>query len=140
MSASPNRTFWEWRQAFHWAATERDRQRGMLSHRAFLRTAQDRHLLFEYEREALGLNAGVAYGPLAGTHHAIDDISIMLGFGTIQIFAPSDGVEAAQIIRHALSHVGPVYVRWTVRSFPFFMDPGYRFQPGGSMSSSKGAI
>ncbi len=36
----------------------------------------------------LGLNAGVAYGPLASTHHAIDDISVMSGFGNVQIFAP----------------------------------------------------
>ncbi len=27
----------------------------------------------------VGLNAGIAYGPLAATHHAIDDIAIMRG-------------------------------------------------------------
>lgn len=31
----------------------------------------------------VGLNAGVCYGPLASTHHAIDDISIMGGLGSI---------------------------------------------------------
>ncbi len=79
----------------------------------------------------MGLNAGVAYGPLAGTHHAIDDISIMRGLGTIQIFAPADGVEAAQVIRHALRYVGPVYVRLDNAQLPVFHDAGYRFQPGG---------
>ena len=49
----------------------------------------------------IGLNAGVTYGPLASTHHAIDDISIMSGFGNVQIFAPCDSVEAAQIVEYA---------------------------------------
>lgn len=35
-----------------------------------------------------GLNAGASYGPLASTHHAIDDLAVMRGFGNIQIFAP----------------------------------------------------
>jgi transketolase C-terminal domain/subunit len=34
-----------------------------------------------------GLNAGASYGPLASTHHAIDDLAVMRGFGNIQIFA-----------------------------------------------------
>lgn len=78
----------------------------------------------------LGLNAGVAYGPLASTHHAIDDISILLGFGAIEIFAPSDGEEAAHIIRYAVSHVGPVYVRMDNTALPVVHGTDYRFQPG----------
>lgn len=34
-----------------------------------------------------GLNAGASYGPLASTHHAIDDLAVMRGSGNIQIFA-----------------------------------------------------
>ncbi len=30
-----------------------------------------------------GLNAGASYGPLASTHHSIDDIAILRGFGNI---------------------------------------------------------
>jgi transketolase len=35
-----------------------------------------------------GLNAGASYGPLASTHHSIDDISVLRGFGNIEIYAP----------------------------------------------------
>ncbi|MFP3607432.1 transketolase family protein, partial [Paraburkholderia sp. SIMBA_053] len=59
----------------------------------------------------LGLNAGVAYGPLASTHHAIDDISIMSGFGNVQILAPCDGIEVVQMIEYAAAVEGPVYIR-----------------------------
>lgn len=35
-----------------------------------------------------GLNAGASYGPLASTHHSIDDLAVMRGFGNIQISPP----------------------------------------------------
>jgi len=78
----------------------------------------------------LGLNAGVAYGPLASTHHAIDDISVMSGFGTVQIFAPCDEVETAQVVEYAASFYGPVYIRLDNAKFPIVHDAQYRFKPG----------
>lgn len=78
----------------------------------------------------LGLNAGVAYGPLASTHHAIDDVSIMSGLGNVQIFAPCDALEAAQIVRYAAAFEGPVYIRLDNAKFPVLHDADYAFQPG----------
>ena len=78
----------------------------------------------------VGLNAGVCYGALASTHHAIDDISIMRGFGNIVIFAPSDPLEAEQIFKYALNYEGPVYIRMDSAKFPVLHDDNYRFQPG----------
>ncbi|WP_250475773.1 transketolase C-terminal domain-containing protein [Caballeronia sp. GAFFF1] len=78
----------------------------------------------------LGLNAGVAYGPLASTHHAIDDLSIMSGFGNVQIFAPCDETEVAQMIDYAASVDGPVYIRLDNAKFPVVHDGSYRFEPG----------
>jgi len=59
----------------------------------------------------VGLNPGFAYGSLGPTHHSIDDISIMRGFGTISIFAPQDPRETAHLFRHAVHTKGPVYIR-----------------------------
>src|SRR6056297_593212 len=59
----------------------------------------------------VGLNPGFAYGALGPTHHSIDDISIMRGFGAISIFAPQDPRETAHLFRHVLHTEGPVYVR-----------------------------
>jgi len=78
----------------------------------------------------VGLNAGVCYGALASTHHAIDDVSIMRGFGNIQIFAPCDGIEAKQIFAHALNHEGPVYIRMDSAKLPDLHDETYIFCPG----------
>ncbi|THB73069.1 MAG: transketolase family protein [Desulfobulbaceae bacterium] len=78
----------------------------------------------------MGLNAGVCYGALASTHHAIDDISIMRGFGNIQIFAPSDSIEAEQIFAYAFNHVGPVYIRMDSAQLPHIHDHEYEFIVG----------
>jgi len=78
----------------------------------------------------IGLNAGVCYGALASTHHAIEDISVMRAFGNIQILAPSDPIEAAQIFNYALEHVGPVYIRMDSDKFPIIHDEKYHFDLG----------
>lgn len=77
-----------------------------------------------------GLNAGASYGPLASTHHSIDDIAVMRGFGNIEIYAPSCPVECRQIIDYAIDHVGPVYIRLDGKALPELHDDSYRFTPG----------
>jgi transketolase len=77
-----------------------------------------------------GLNAGASYGPLASTHHSLDDISVMRGFGHVQIFAPADPLECKQIADYALRHVGPVYIRLDGKPLPLLHGPGYQFEPG----------
>lgn len=77
-----------------------------------------------------GLNAGASYGPLASTHHSIDDIAIMRGFGNIEIYAPSCPLECRQIIDYALDHDGPVYIRLDGKALPVLHNEHYRFEPG----------
>lgn len=77
-----------------------------------------------------GLNAGASYGPLASTHHSIDDISVMRGFGNVQIFAPADPLECRQIADYALRHVGPVYIRLDGKPLPSLHSSDYRFVAG----------
>lgn len=78
----------------------------------------------------VGLNAGVGYGALGSTHHAIDDISIMRGFGNILVLAPADPVETKKIFRFALEYEGPVYIRMDSDKFPILHGEDYRFEPG----------
>lgn len=78
----------------------------------------------------VGLNPGFAYGALGPTHHSIDDISIMRGFGTVSIFAPQDPGETADIFRYVLQHEGPVYVRLDSISAEDLAATGEGFSPG----------
>lgn len=77
-----------------------------------------------------GLNAGASYGPLASTHHSIDDISVLRGFGNIEIYAPSCPIECRQIIDYAIEHKGPVYIRLDGKALPELHTADYRFVPG----------
>ncbi|MBN2977460.1 transketolase family protein [Pseudomonas lactucae] len=77
-----------------------------------------------------GLNAGTSYGPLASTHHSLDDISVMRGFGNVQIFAPADAIECRQIIDYALRYHGPVYIRLDGKALPDVHGADYQFTPG----------
>jgi transketolase len=86
----------------------------------------------------VGLNAGVSYGPLASTHHTIDDISIMRGLGNIIILAPADPVETRRIFEFALDHTGPVYIRMDNAKFPTLHDEDYQFELGKSTILKEG--
>lgn len=77
-----------------------------------------------------GLNSGASYGPLASTHHSIDDISVMRGFGNIEIYAPSSPMQCRQIIDYALRKEGPVYVRLDGKALPELFSDSYQFSPG----------
>lgn len=85
-----------------------------------------------------GLNAGASYGPLASTHHSIDDIAIMRGFGNIQIFAPSSPRECRQIIDYAIGYQGPVYIRLDGKALPELHDESYCFVPGAVLTLREG--
>lgn len=85
-----------------------------------------------------GLNAGASYGPLASTHHAIDDLAVMRGFGNIQIFAPSSPRECRQIIDYAIGYQGPVYIRLDGKALPELHDESYRFVPGAIVTLREG--
>lgn len=77
-----------------------------------------------------GLNAGASYGPLASTHHSLDDIAVMRGFGNVQIFAPADALECRQIVDYALRYKGPVYIRLDGKALPEVHGADYQFVPG----------
>lgn len=78
----------------------------------------------------IGLNGGVAYGPLGSTHHSIEDISVFQNFGNIEVFAPCDAPEASAITRYAMKSGRPTYIRLDNQAFPIFHDDNYRFTPG----------
>lgn len=80
----------------------------------------------------IGLNPGFAYGPLGPTHHCLDDISTILGFGGIDIFVPSDPEETKQIINYAFGKEGPVYIRLDSYKAENIHNEDYSFEPGST--------
>lgn len=77
-----------------------------------------------------GMSSGVAYGPLGPTHHAIEDVAWLRAIAGMTVVVPSDADEAAQAVRAAASHPGPVYLRLSRLPVPNLHGSDYRFEIG----------
>ena len=77
-----------------------------------------------------GVSTGLAYGPLGGTHHSIEDIAWLRAIANMTIVVPADPVETEQAVRAAADFVGPVYLRLSRMGVPVVHDADYRFEIG----------
>jgi len=77
-----------------------------------------------------GVSTGLAYGPLGGTHHSIEDIAWLRAIANMTIIVPADPLETEQAVRAAAGMVGPVYLRLSRMGVPAVHDADYRFEIG----------
>ncbi|MBX4335020.1 transketolase family protein [Bartonella raoultii] len=59
----------------------------------------------------IGISAGISYGPLGATHHAISDFASLRAIPNIHIMAPADNKETEAAILSTLSSPMPAYIR-----------------------------
>jgi transketolase len=59
----------------------------------------------------VAVGAGMSYGNLGYSHHAIEDIGILRGFPGLQVLSPSDPGEARECVQWLVNHPGPSYLR-----------------------------
>jgi transketolase len=59
----------------------------------------------------VAVGAGLAYGNLGYSHHAVQDIACLRGLPNIQIMSPCDPGETKVALRHLVSNPGPSYLR-----------------------------
>lgn len=59
----------------------------------------------------IGMSAGISYGPLGATHHAISDFASLRAIPNIRIIAPADNKETEVAILSTLSNSLPAYIR-----------------------------
>ncbi|WP_074381034.1 transketolase family protein [Bartonella doshiae] len=59
----------------------------------------------------IGISAGISYGPLGATHHAISDFASLRAIPNIRIIAPADNKETEAAILSTLSSPMPAYIR-----------------------------
>ncbi len=60
----------------------------------------------------IGISAGVSYGALGSTHHAIHDFAALRAINNLTIVAPSDNLETAGAVSAAAASQHPVYMRF----------------------------
>lgn len=58
-----------------------------------------------------GVSGGVSYGSLGATHHSLHDIAVMRAIPELDIFLPSDGMQASAIIKDGEKRQQSAYIR-----------------------------
>ena len=85
-----------------------------------------------------GVSPGLAYGPLGGTHHSIEDMAWLRAIANMTIVVPADPVETEQAVRAAADFVGPVYLRISRMGVPVVHAADYRFEIGKAVRLREG--
>src|SRR5512139_974115 len=77
--------------------------------------------------KVIGISAGVSYGALGTTHHSLHDFAALQAINNIDIVAPADNFETAQVIRAAVNYSRPIYIRFGKKPMPVLHAPDTRF-------------
>lgn len=84
-------------------------------------------------------HAGINVGPDGATHQMIEDIALMRSVPGMTVLAPTDANQVLPVVRAALNHSGPVYIRLERHAFPVVTDPRMPFSIGGSLTLREGS-
>ena len=83
--------------------------------------------------KVIGISAGVSYGALGTTHHSLHDFAVLQAIHNIDIVAPSDNFETAQVIRAVVNHPRPIYIRFGKKAMPTLHGPDTHFEIGKAL-------
>ena len=78
-------------------------------------------------------HAGINVGPDGVTHQCIEDIALMRAVPGMTVLAPTDANQVLPVIRAALRHDGPVYVRAGTERDALLTDPDAEYRIGESL-------
>jgi len=86
----------------------------------------------------IGISAGVSYGALGSTHHAIHDIAALRAINNIDVLAPADNFETREAIKAAAATPHPVYIRLGKRPMYHLHEPDATFEIGKAITIREG--
>jgi len=86
----------------------------------------------------VGIGAGITYGSLGPTHHAIEDIAIMRALPNMTILCPGDPIETEELIRRSYENLGPMYIRLGKNGEPKIHPDGTRVEIGKAIRVTRG--
>jgi len=86
----------------------------------------------------VGTGAGLSYAELGPTHHSLEDMAILRTLPGMSVVAPCDEVELRLLLRAALAHDGPVYMRIGKKGEPVIHQARPRLALGRSVTVRKG--
>ena len=78
----------------------------------------------------IGVGAGVSYVMSGPTHHCLEDLSIMKTLPNIEVFSPSDFMQATSYVERTLTHKSPKYIRLDAKPMEALSDNIVDFDDG----------
>ena len=84
-------------------------------------------------------HAGITVGEDGASHQAIEDIAIMRALPNMTVISPADAVETRHVIKAAIDHNGPVYIRLGRLNVPVIFDESnYKYELGKGITLAEG--
>jgi transketolase len=79
----------------------------------------------------VSVGAGLAYGSLGYTHHAVEDISILRSLPGMRVYSPADAMECRAAVDEILADPSPAYLRLGKNKEPLMHDAPPDLSKGG---------
>lgn len=78
----------------------------------------------------IGAYAGIFTGMQGVSQQMIDDTAAMRSMPNMTVIDTADAIETRAVLRYAVEHVGPVYIRVGRDEWPVVFDDSYKFELG----------
>lgn len=89
--------------------------------------------------KVIGISAGVSYGALGSTHHSLHDYAALRAINNIDIVAPADNFETREVIKAAVNHPRPIYIRFGKKPMYQLYRPNTKFEIGKAIILTSGS-
>jgi transketolase len=89
--------------------------------------------------KVIGISAGVSYGALGSTHHSLHDYAALRAINNIDIVAPADNFETREVIKAAVNHPRPIYIRLGKKPMYQLHQPDTKFEIGKAIILTSGS-
>lgn len=88
--------------------------------------------------KVIGISAGVSYGALGSTHHAIHDFAALRCVNNIDVVAPADNFETRAVLQAAVESSRPLYIRFGKRPMHNLHAADTEFEVGKAITLLEG--
>ena len=82
----------------------------------------------------IGIGAGLTYGSLGPSHHAVEDIAIMRSIPNMTVLCPGDPIEVAELVKASYATFGPTYIRLGKNGEPRIHPEGTKIEIGKAIT------
>ncbi|MTI58450.1 MAG: transketolase family protein [Firmicutes bacterium] len=89
--------------------------------------------------KVVGISGGLSYGPLGMSHHALQDIAVMMAIPNMTVILPADRYETEKMTDELLKYCGPVYIRVGRNSVPdIHQSANFDYEIGKALTLTEG--